>query len=72
MKIDIKTKKIIILGVGGIGKCISHYLTKFFIYEPKNLYLIDKIKDIDEDFYYDRLKIQRSEEKNETNQEQES
>lgn len=47
MKIDIKTRKIIILGVGGIGKCISHYLTKFFIYEPKNLYLIDKIKDIE-------------------------
>lgn len=34
--------------------------------------MLDKIKDIDEDFYHDRLKIQRSEEKNETNQEQES
>tara|TARA_R110002072_G_scaffold122468_1_gene257064 strand:+ start:1640 stop:1909 length:270 start_codon:yes stop_codon:yes gene_type:complete len=34
--------------------------------------MLDKIKDIDEDFYHDRLKIQRSEEKNETVQEQES
>jgi hypothetical protein len=34
--------------------------------------LLDTIKDIDEEFYHDRLFIPRSEEKEETNQEQES
>ena len=41
-KINIADKRIIILGIGGIGKCISHYLSKFFVYKPNNLYLIDK------------------------------
>ena len=41
-KIDIMDKKIIFLGVGGIGKCISYYLSKFYKYNINNLYLIDK------------------------------
>lgn len=37
--------KIIILGIGGIGKCISHYLSNYINYDCSKMHLVDK--DID-------------------------
>jgi len=41
-KTDLKNKKIILIGIGGVGKCISYYLDKFFIFNYDNFYMIDK------------------------------
>jgi len=43
--IDLKTKKIVILGCGSTGKCVSYYLDKFFKFDYKNLYVVDKLKE---------------------------
>jgi homospermidine synthase len=36
------TRKIIIMGVGGVGKCVAWYLPKFFKLNYSQVYLIDK------------------------------
>ena len=39
---DIQAKKIVVLGIGAVGKCVSHYLPEWFKIDYKNLTLIDK------------------------------
>jgi homospermidine synthase len=39
---DIQSRKIIILGVGAVGKCVSYYLPEWFNIDYKKLFLIDK------------------------------
>ena len=43
-KINIKDKKIIFLGCGSIAKCCLYYLTYFFIFDYKNIIIIDKLE----------------------------
>ncbi|MEN9446467.1 MAG: hypothetical protein RL728_979, partial [Bacteroidota bacterium] len=40
---DIQSKKIVILGLGAVGKCVAHYLPEWFKFDYKNLTLIDKV-----------------------------
>lgn len=41
-KLDISDKKILFLGFGAVAKCVLHYFDAFFIYNIKNVYLVDK------------------------------
>ena len=43
-KINIEDKKIIFLGCGSIAKCCLYYLSYFFIFDYKNIIIIDKLK----------------------------
>jgi homospermidine synthase len=43
-KIDITNKKIIFLGCGSIAKCCLYYFNYFFIFDYKNIIIIDKLK----------------------------
>jgi homospermidine synthase len=43
-KINIEEKKIIFLGCGSIAKCCLYYLSYFFIFDYKNIIIIDKLK----------------------------
>jgi homospermidine synthase len=44
-KINIKNKKIVILGCGAVGKAVIYYLKDFFDYKFDNLYILDKNND---------------------------
>lgn len=40
--IDISDKKILFLGYGGVAKCVWNYFDHFFIYNTKNIFIVDK------------------------------
>lgn len=39
---DIQNKKIVILGLGSVGKCVAYYLPQWFKFDYKQLTIIDK------------------------------
>ena len=43
-KIDIKNKKILFLGYGGVAKCVWNYFDYYFTYNPDNVYIVDQHK----------------------------
>ncbi len=43
--IDISKRKILFLGFGGVAKCTLNYLDKYFKFDIKKVYVVDKCKD---------------------------
>ena len=43
-KIDIKNKKILFLGYGGVAKCVWNYFGYYFTYTPENVYITEQYK----------------------------
>jgi homospermidine synthase len=43
-KINIKDKKILFLGYGGVAKCVWNYFGYYFIYNPDNVYIVEQYK----------------------------
>ena len=43
-KINIKDKKILFLGYGGVAKCVWNYFGYYFTYNPDNVYIVEQYK----------------------------
>jgi hypothetical protein len=43
--IDLKDRKCVILGCGAVGKCLVHYIHRFFKISHKQIYIVDKSAD---------------------------
>ena len=41
-KRDITGRRILLLGIGGVGKCIAYYLQTFFEFDNKDFFIVDK------------------------------
>ena len=43
-RINIKDKKVLFLGYGGVAKCVWNYFDYYFIYSPENIFIVDQYK----------------------------
>jgi homospermidine synthase len=43
-QIDIKQKKVLFLGYGGVAKCVWNYFDYYFTYSPDNIYIAEQYK----------------------------
>ena len=43
-RIDIKNKKILFLGYGGVAKCVWNYFEYYFTYSDDNIYIVEQYK----------------------------